>query len=521
MLTTLVGCAAAEEHPTPGTGEPTEPPIVAWPDAEPDTATPEPDAATPELDTITPAPVNDPFAPLPDTSEGLLNVSADLEALLEGGELAGACEAYEASPDDRRLKLLCGKSMFFYEGFGTVGVPAAIFDFFGQNFPDTVGLGYSGYGLVLDPFSEQDRPLGAAPGAPLGGLETVAFTCAMCHFGQLPDGRFAVGAPNYDYDYGAHVLTIAIPAGRVAPGFDPAEHHPDAIADVQPVLDALDADAGLRLELLFDLLPLISAVDGAQPTLTQQEEGWYAHWETGTMDFMMTPLPLDDGVHTVSKILPLWSVPTEDEVEAHGMPHAMYAWTGGATSLMQFLDGFVAIGDGTAAEWTHERLEPLAAYIESLRPPVNLSPPPEADVAGGEAALTSAHLADGTTCLACPDGPRGMGREIYTFEEIGTDEAMRLWADPDGDGQPCCGIGEGEEGELSGGLKAPRLLGLWASDRFLHNGAVHSLDELLCLGGPRPAGNDELAFQNVGHTFGCDTLTDEDKRALIAYLNAH
>ena len=81
-------------------------------------------------------PVGDPHAPFraqPDTSEGLTNTSANLEALLEGGALPGACAAWEADPTDRRKKLLCGKSMFFYEGFGTIGVPTALYDFFGTD----------------------------------------------------------------------------------------------------------------------------------------------------------------------------------------------------------------------------------------------------------------------------------------------------------------------------------------------------------------------------------------------------
>jgi hypothetical protein len=51
----------------------------------------------------------DPFAPQPDTSEGLTNVSSDLMALLEGGSLRGACDAYwaavDAGTDTRRTPL--------------------------------------------------------------------------------------------------------------------------------------------------------------------------------------------------------------------------------------------------------------------------------------------------------------------------------------------------------------------------------------------------------------------------------
>lgn len=79
--------------------------------------------ATPDAAAL---PAADPFAPQPDTSEGLTNVSSDLAAVLENGALAGACDAYAADPQDRRKRLLCGKWQFFYEGFGTAGVPTAL-----------------------------------------------------------------------------------------------------------------------------------------------------------------------------------------------------------------------------------------------------------------------------------------------------------------------------------------------------------------------------------------------------------
>ena len=50
------------------------------------------------------------------------------------------------------------------------------------------------------------------------------------------------------------------------------------------------------------------------------------------------------------------------------------------------------------------------------------------------------------------------------------------------------------------------------------DGALDSLDQLLCLA-PRPD-VPAPAFGSGGHTFGCE-LPDADRRALVAYLNAH
>lgn len=454
-------------------------------------------------------PALDPFAELPDTSEGLTNVSADLEALLENGALEGACDAWQADPTDRKKKLLCGKSMFFYEDFGTGGVPAPLVDFATQNFPAEIGAGFEHLGMVPDPYSTESRPLGLSPGAPLGNVESLVYTCAACHFGRLPDGRYAVGAANHDFEYGAQILAIALMPQTVDPRFDPAEHDPSALAKIQPMVDRLANDRALRLRLLLELLPLLGQAN--QPAFTVEMERWYASWPPGTMDFLIAPLPLDDGVHTVSRIISLWDLPEPDEQRAYGMSHAQLAWTGGAPSLESFLDGFVKIGGGPADEWPPSRLEPLRDYIFSLRSPEPaIAPDPSAVRRGREA-----FEAEG--CAECHSGPRGSGTRTYTFDEIGTDDAMMRWGDPDLTGMPCCGLGDGST-TLTHGIKSPRLAGIWASGRFLHNGSLASLEALFCLDAPRTATTAD-ALSTAGHEMTCD-LDRQAKVDVIEFLRS-
>ena len=109
----------------------------------------------------------DPFAPQVDDAAGLTNVSKSLDALLERGALASACEKYRAGATDRKTKLLCGKWMYFYETFGTAGVPAPILKFLASNFPDELGLGFSKLGMIPDPTSADHLPLGMAPTTPI------------------------------------------------------------------------------------------------------------------------------------------------------------------------------------------------------------------------------------------------------------------------------------------------------------------------------------------------------------------
>ncbi len=450
------------------------------------------------------------FAERPDTSEGLVNVSADLEELLEFGELYGACEAYAENPSDRRLKLLCGKWMFFYEGFGTIGIPRPLLDWMGRNFPDEAGLAFTKYGLVQDPYMstpEQPRHLGVGEGAPYGSTPTLALTCANCHFGQMPDGRYAVGYPNLEYEYGTHMLALLVGSMKGVMGFNEDEHHPDALMAVRPILDRFDADPLLGLGLTWNLLSMFFGGQSGAAGLSYENEGLYASWRSGTMDFAMAPLPIEDDVHTISKIPALWGIPTVEEEKEYGLESAMLAWTGAARSLEEFLEGFVVIGGGPGEKWGPEEMSPLREYLESLDAPEPLFKGSPDSIDKGQSLFVS------EGCQDCHGGPRGGGLEVYHLAEIGTDPALASWGDADGDGEMCCGIG----GYLTGGIKAPRLTGLYALRRYLHNGSLGSLEELLCLEERPPS---ELPpYANTGHLYGCE-LPAEDKAHLLVFLRS-
>jgi hypothetical protein len=404
--------------------------------------------------------------------------------------------------------------MFFYEGFGTAGVPTPLATWLLDHFPDQVGPGFEKLGMVADPNSPLHLPLGFGPGAKLGSVDTLAFTCASCHFARLPDGRYAVGAPNHAYRYGEHNIVMAVLPSLSLPGADPATHDPAAVALLQPYRDAMAADPSIGADLLGALLPLITG-GGPMPMFSAANEHFYATWLSGTMDFFIQPLPYDDGVHTISKISALWGLPDEAERAARGQPSAFLGWTGGTANLLNFARGFVDLGGGDLAEWPDERLGPLVDYVYSLRAPENPAPPEAADVARGAQLFADPALG----CLGCHDGPRGAGRRLFDYAAIGTDDAMRRWVDGDLDGMADNGIRFEPGDSITHQLKSPRLVGLWTMSRFLHNGSVPSLESLLCLDGPR-GDVTEPAYGNGGHLFGCD-LPEADRRALIAFLLAH
>lgn len=454
----------------------------------------------------------DPFEPYPTNNEGLINHSFSLEETLEHGALDGACDAWKADPLDNRLKLLCGKAMFFYEGFGTLGIPEPIMDWVSRNFPDSdeAGLAFTNFGLVKDPYrstADQPRHLGVGEGAPMGGTPTLALTCAGCHFGQLPDGRYSVGYPNLEYDYSAHMLSMFLIPQRGIPGFKTDDYHPDAIAKIQPMLNRFDEDFFLSMGMMVDMIPMLMGGEMDIPYWSMAAQGQYASWAPGTMDFTIVPLPIDDEVHTVSRTLPLWDIPSGDQEAEYGMEHGMLAWTGSAISLSEFLGGFVQISDGPIELWGPDEMEPLHDYIMSLRSPEPLVAPNPDDVAAGRELFRT------SGCEDCHSGPSGSGVRVFSFAEIGTDDALARWGDADGDGIMCCGV----DNELTGGIKAPRLGGVHSLSRFLHNGSIGSLEELLCIE-ERPF-SPPSPFANHGHRFGCE-LSHSDRSLLLSFLRS-
>ena len=372
--------------------------------------------------------------------------------LLENGALKDACAVCVTQPT---VELLCGKSMFFYEGFDGIGVPQTVFDFFPNKMPEIVGEAYAAYGLVPDPFSEEGRPLGFPAGREFGGQPTLTYGCASCHFGQMPDGRYAGGYPNLQYNYGQHALALFIPAQkRIQCSMRMTMSQPPS-RKVRPLLDRLRWRPLVKDAAQYIDLPLLGAM-GDAPQLTKEQQSQFASWPAGVLDAIMMPAPVDDEVHAPARILDLWAIPSHEEVEAFDMESPLLGWNGDAPDLHTFLKVFVQITGTSTEEWPPERFDPLVEYLLSLRAPKDLEHDaghPDTEV--GKALFASAG------CLECHNGPRGQSRDIYTYEEIGTDDAYMYLGDPGLTGEACCGLND-TDSPLRHGLKAPRLTGVWA-----------------------------------------------------------
>ena len=433
-----------------------------------------------------------------------ISIARDARSLVEPG-LEGACRRYAAGHTDKSTLLACGKWMFFYETFGTKGVPSSLPRFLVRAFTDEVGPGFSKYGLIEDPRSKDHLPYGMAPTKMTGLTSALGFTCASCHIARLPDGRIAIGAPNHHYDYGKHILAMTLFPFLATSG--PDKHSMDAVAALQPLLDRLRAQPQIWAKLGGALMRAMGAFK--IPILSPATERGYATWPLGTQDFLLAPLATDDDVEILGKIPPLFGLPREGEVKTASMIHGMYGWSGNAKTLASFMHGFIELGGGDPKKWPEQKLLPLIEYLYSLEAPRNPARASADAIAAGKALFQS------KGCLGCHDGPRHSGKRVYKFDEIGTDETLARWMDSQHLGQPCCGAHL--EDPLTRGVKSPRLTGLWLQRRFLHNGALASLEQLFCLAA-RPKTVAPLGAE--GHKQTCEGLSTVEKHAIIDYLRA-
>jgi hypothetical protein len=437
------------------------------------------------------------------------DVDLDLWAVLEPGVLNGACAAVDAGTADEATRLRCGKWMFFYETFGTVGIPQPLLDFLQKHYADYYGAGFSQMGFIPDPASTKGMPLGLyGPAGKLQGVNTAAFTCAACHFGRMPDGRYAAGYANHSLQYGRFLAGIGAPM-TLSTNANSDKVAPALRAELLPHVNAAKARSGTYMAemgwLGLQLTPVL--LQGTNVDLTVAEQELFLELPGGTLDFMFKPL-LDDGYWTVSRAVALWNMPSASQRAAAGMPHEMLALNGGVPRLMDFLHGFVAIGV-SKNEWTDARLKPLEDYVRSLRAPAPLTPPDEGAVRAG------ARLFVQKGCLECHDGPTGESSRAYAFTEVGTDDAYAHLYNPDAAGNGCCNV---PPEAITRGVKAPRMAGLFAQGGMLHNGSVRSLEQLFCLEPRNPTATPALTSK--GHPQSCDGLTVAEKQSLMVYLRS-
>ena len=138
-----------------------------------------------------------------------VDVGKSVEEVLEYETLKGSCDTYwsliendEESEKIRIFERKCGKWLFlFWETSGELPLPIMLYDAMRRSWPDLTGDHFEKLGFIKNPYSPEGWPVGVVRSTKkYMGLPSINVNCASCHVGKLPDGRYAVGAPNTELD---------------------------------------------------------------------------------------------------------------------------------------------------------------------------------------------------------------------------------------------------------------------------------------------------------------------------------
>ncbi|RYZ81821.1 MAG: hypothetical protein EOP04_23255, partial [Proteobacteria bacterium] len=220
----------------------------------------------------------------------LTNESKDLKAVLENGTLNQAdCDRYRAGQTDEETKLRCGKFMFFYDALGVPGLPKGLIDLLRKNAPNTVGKSLEKLGLHKDPYSPDALPVGFVSGPKQkGGYVGYTPTCATCHMGQTPDGRYVVGQPNHSFAASQLFLTLAVVPEVIFTYKKPLD--PPVERVLRPLLDEFYTgwNSVKVVGQLLKILPNVIAT--GKKGLNAEQKAFLATHPTGTLDAFAAPV---------------------------------------------------------------------------------------------------------------------------------------------------------------------------------------------------------------------------------------
>ncbi|RYZ57586.1 MAG: cytochrome c [Proteobacteria bacterium] len=408
---------------------------------------------------------------LPGAALALTDQSRNLEDVLENGKLSKKdCDRYFAGAKDRETTLRCGKWQFFYDPLGVPGLPAPIIDLIRENAPETAGKSLEKYGYHKDPFSKKDLPIGLIEGTKLtGGVKGYTPACANCHFGKLADGRYVVGQPNYDLQFSKLVLTIntlpelALQPKKIQP--------PETQMALLRFKDEFFSHGFSRVKVLIQVLRLLpkAIIEKVLP-LDDAGKERLALTPSGVFDLFQAPA-VDDLALVPQRILPLWGLDQKAMEDAGSTHGAMIAANGGTPDMQHVFRALKIISahaGGTKLEDAKEDeyFVPISEYILSLKAPKN-------EATFDAAAVESGAKLFERSCSSCHNGPSFAGTAIYPLTEIGTDPNIARLLDPVGNGLAMHDILLPYE--MTGGLRAGRLVGVWSLKKLLHNGSLNSL----------------------------------------------
>ena len=508
------------------------------------------------------------YSPVPVLCQLTTDQDRDLLKVAEYPLLKGSCERHYQRLDPRTGKLSdrfkrdikahadllrCGKMVFIYGGYEikdmSIGMPENLVDVLLSGLKPDAGDRLENVGFFKDPFSDK-FPLGLSP-SPREQDPTdeegrkIVMSCATCHLGKTPDGRFVVGMPNEKMDIGRFNNMIYYALYRA----DQKQKDPTRWPEkVQEVYHTFDQIVGLPPEQQCEHLEedpptyrvcmakaekedkrpeLVKMLDVVRTTMDADEffqsQGMYLPSVNEMLSFVSkTP-------GSYNPIYPSFSVTDRQVLWTPGpiwemtyFPIAENKKAAGSIFEFDSLEAFVK--SATYATYSDPRVvsdffsDPVVSYLRTLYAPKNYEKEPEALVQQGKQVFQA-------SCVSCHNGPDGETTERVELAEIGAPETFRnIFLDYTAPNPPAQERFDFMNSRWNVGreqiaIHSRKLTGIWSRNLFMLNGAVHGLHAVFCLGTDRPKIADRHhPYSDASHLDLCEDYTVAEKKALISYL---
>lgn len=418
-----------------------------------------------------------------------------------------------------RAKVLCGKDTFINLGMKTnIGVPVALLKALEQY--EGFGPRMSELGLLDDKSWSKERwPFGfvkAKHAKPLAFKrittnKVVGISCAACHAGQLPDGRFSIGMTNESFKYGDFnqytLFSIWMIDKRK---YDETRWLPELIKKYSE-MKSKNKGFFLKMITASEKMPinkfmLKSIIGEEPPSLATQRS--FINSEPGIFNGFAPSLNFKDKELYVSAP-GIWGLGSENE--------SHYGTLAARTTPEDFIsEAFIYTNRSTRYN-QRAYLEPMAEYLKCLKSPKSKMKKNIPLYQTGKKLFKN-------NCTSCHDLNHGGGSvaidpvkmgaphnfsgifENYQPEDIQSIRTFKLLQK----------LGLDDSANL---VKVRRLNGIWTRKNLTSNGQIKGFDHLFCLGGKKRDILDPNNPKTQGiHKDLCDDYTKEEKKALKEFL---
>lgn len=368
------------------------------------------------------------------------DVDASFEAVVEFSHTRKACERHFARLDPQGLILaenassmeartdflLCGKHLFFQFPLPTeLGIPSNVLRGITELFPEETGPSFSKLGLRPNP-RDTGFPV-EMPVAPMSRTgvkakltgEARVLTCAACHVGKLPDGRYAVGMPNEELDLGKLNAFLIYPLWLADAGENrknPSKWDPALVAFYEKLFQK---SAGKLLPsrvpidgaaLLGDLGVggFLYAIIGQEPPPLVDQRGFLKGLK-GTYN-PATPLLSDDRHELYSTPPSLWGLSHRGDSPAQ-TGEAYLGTVTSAHGLEAFARQAIVYTTLEPANVQKRTVDALSAYMRALAPVTPMAQKDAVLFAQGASLFAE-------RCVTCHDGHNGASTQYVDLAKV-------------------------------------------------------------------------------------------------------